>query len=93
MGSGRVKKNDTKRTAENPLPPGAQQEKELGFEPLINKPVAAHRIGRTTRGVELLMAQGLPHYKIGAQTAFLWSEILIYLVENCRVCRQGKVTK
>lgn len=74
-------------------PPNAPTVNDLVVEPLINKPLVAQRTGRTPRWVEQEMLRGLPHYKLGSRTAFLWSEILEYLAKNCRVCRQGKATK
>ena len=54
-------------------PPNAPTVNDLVVEPLINKPLVAQRTGRTPRWVEQEMLRGLPHYKLGSRTAFLWS--------------------
>lgn len=83
-----MKTNPTNIKTQQPEKLDVEISNELIVEPFINKPVVAHRIGQTTRAVELMMRRGLPYYKLGSRTAFRWSEIQAYLVQTCRVCHQ-----
>ncbi len=60
----------------------------VAFEPFINKPEVARRLGKRVRTVDNWMQQGLlPYYKIGRSVAFKWSEVEVQLKQVCRVCR------
>ena len=60
---------------------------ELSVEPFINKREVARRMGRTTRGVELMMRRGIiPYYNFDWRCAFRWSEIQAHLAQTSRVC-------
>jgi excisionase family DNA binding protein len=62
-------------------PPGA-----VAFEPFINKPEVARRLGKRVRTVDNWMQQGLlPYYKIGRSVSFKWSEVEAQLEQVCRV--------
>ena len=58
----------------------------VAFEPFINKPEVARRLGKRVRTVDNWMQQGLlPYYKIGRSVAFKWSEVEVQLKQVCRV--------
>ena len=63
---------------------------DLAVEPFINKREVARRMGRTTRGVEIMMRRGqIPYYKWGFRVAYRWSEIQQHLAETCRTLRSA----
>jgi excisionase family DNA binding protein len=60
----------------------------VAFEPFINKPEVARRLGKRVRTIDNWMQEGLlPYYKIGRSVAFKWSEVEVQLKQVCRVCR------
>ncbi len=64
----------------------------VSFEPFINKPEVARRLGKRVRTVDNWMQQGLlPYYKIGRSVAFKWSEVEVQLRHVCRVGRADEV--
>jgi predicted DNA-binding transcriptional regulator AlpA len=55
---------------------------------LITKRDVANRVCVTTRTIENLMAQGLPHLKLGSRrTRFDWPQVKEWLENRFRVAR------
>ena len=77
----------------NPLPgllPVPSEPGALVGEPFINKREVARRLGRTIRGVNLLMRRKIiPFYKFDERPAFRWSEIQSHLAQTCRTLRSA----
>lgn len=51
-------------------------------EPLVTKAQLADHLGFSTRWVELRVAEGLPHYKVGGRLRFHKSQATRWLVEQ-----------
>lgn len=66
----------------------------VAFEPFINKPEVARRLGKRVRTIDNWMQGGLlPYYKIGRSVVFKWSEVEVQLKQVCRVCLSGDVER
>jgi predicted DNA-binding transcriptional regulator AlpA len=62
----------------------------VSFEPFINKPEVARRLGCAMRTLDSWMKRGIvPFYKVSKRVMFRWSEVQEVLERNCRVDQGG----
>jgi predicted DNA-binding transcriptional regulator AlpA len=62
----------------------------LAYEPYIDKPECARRIGKSLRALDSYMALGVvPFYKLGRSVVFKWSEVDAYIRDHFRVDLRG----